>query len=174
MGNQQTENFLKLLLPNQKRILAYILSVLPNHWDAEDVMQETTHVMWRKFREFDPSKDFTAWGVGIAYLEVLKYRKKQNRDRQGLRLDALKLLHEESNPTLETMDQRVDAIQRCMRKLKASDFALVQLRYEEDCSVKGIAAQMGKSVQAVYRQMARVNLSLMRCVRQTLFQEGLL
>ena len=41
--------FLRLFLQNQRRLYAYILTLLPNRADADDVLQETSLVMWDKF-----------------------------------------------------------------------------------------------------------------------------
>lgn len=43
--NQNQEQFLRLLMLNDKRIYAYILSFVPNVTDADDIMQESSAVM---------------------------------------------------------------------------------------------------------------------------------
>jgi hypothetical protein len=40
---------ISLLVPNQTRILAFILSLVPNISDAEDIYQEPVSTMWEKF-----------------------------------------------------------------------------------------------------------------------------
>ncbi len=42
-----SEAFLKVFLPNQNRILSFILCYVPNRMDAEDVFQNTTFVLWK-------------------------------------------------------------------------------------------------------------------------------
>src|SRR6266566_4360654 len=70
--------FLRLFLQNERRLYAYILTLLPNRADADDVLQEASLVMWDKFEEEHPPDDFAAWGCRIAYFKVLDaYRKKQ-------------------------------------------------------------------------------------------------
>ncbi|MCK4629078.1 MAG: hypothetical protein KAT56_08735, partial [Sedimentisphaerales bacterium] len=59
-----TERFLKLLMANDKRIYAFILTLVPGRIDADDLMQETVTIMWRKFDDFEPGRDFVAWGIG--------------------------------------------------------------------------------------------------------------
>jgi len=41
---QNQEQFLRLLMMNDKRIYAYILSFVPNAADADDIMQEASAV----------------------------------------------------------------------------------------------------------------------------------
>src|SRR5947209_16317243 len=73
--------FLRLFLQNERRLFAYILTLLPDRVDAEDVLQEASLVMWDKFDPDNPPNDFTAWGCRIAYFKVLDFRKKRQRSR---------------------------------------------------------------------------------------------
>ena len=67
--------FVSLITANQRRIYAYILTLVPNFNDADDVMQETTATMWERKKDFQPGTDFVAWGARIAYFKILEYRK---------------------------------------------------------------------------------------------------
>ena len=71
--------FLRLFLQNERRLYAYILTLLPHRADAEDVLQEASLVMWDKFDEHNPPDDFAAWGCRIAYFKVLDFYKKSRR-----------------------------------------------------------------------------------------------
>src|SRR5262249_43469814 len=73
--------FLRLFLQNERRLYAYILTLLPNRADADDVLQEASLVMWDKFDDENPPADFTAWGCRIAYFKVLDFCKKRHRSR---------------------------------------------------------------------------------------------
>src|SRR5262245_34313992 len=73
--------FLRLFLQNRRRLYAYILTLLPNRADADDVLQEASLVMWDKFDERQPPEDFAAWGCRVAYFKVLDFYKKSQRSR---------------------------------------------------------------------------------------------
>src|SRR5438067_5082172 len=73
--------FLRLFLQNERRLYAYVLTLLPNRADADDVLQEASLVMWDKFDDGQPPNDFTAWGCRIAYFKVLDFYKKRQRSR---------------------------------------------------------------------------------------------
>src|SRR3954462_15082479 len=73
--------FLRLFLQNERRLYAYILTLLPNRADADDGLQEASLVMWDKFQETAPPDDFAAWGCRIAYYKVLDFRTKCQRSR---------------------------------------------------------------------------------------------
>ena len=73
--------FLRQFLDNERRLYAYIVTLLANRADADDVLQETSMVMWDKFDDANPPRDFFAWGCRIAYFKVLDFRKKSGRSR---------------------------------------------------------------------------------------------
>lgn len=52
-----------MLLNNQMRIYAFILSLVHNYEDADDLMQETANTMWQKYPDCQPIKDFLSWGI---------------------------------------------------------------------------------------------------------------
>jgi RNA polymerase sigma-70 factor (ECF subfamily) len=76
------EQFLSLYSVNQKRIFAYILSLVPRRTDAEDVLQQAMMEMWKLFDRFEQGSDFTAWGITIARFQVFKFRKQQQKDKR--------------------------------------------------------------------------------------------
>ena len=73
------EAFTRLLLQNQRRIAGLIFSLVPRGADADDVMQETCAVLWRKFGEFQTGTDFGAWALRIARFQVMSYYAHQKR-----------------------------------------------------------------------------------------------
>ncbi|MCI0705268.1 MAG: sigma-70 family RNA polymerase sigma factor, partial [Planctomycetia bacterium] len=76
--------FLRLFLQNERRLYAYILTILPNRADADDVLQEASLAMWDRFDETNPPNDFLAWARRVAYYKVLDFYKKSERLRVRL------------------------------------------------------------------------------------------
>src|SRR5262245_45622097 len=101
--------FLRLFLQNERRLYAYILTLLPNRADADDVLQEASLVMWDKFDERHPPDEFAAWGCRIAYFKVLDFHKKSQRSRVHFSQAMLERVAEtavEHATTLELDDRR--------------------------------------------------------------------
>jgi RNA polymerase sigma-70 factor (ECF subfamily) len=173
MANQETENFLKIFVPSQKRIFSYIATLIPNYADAEDIMQEVIGLLWRKFPEYTPQTDFIAWALTIARYKVYEYYKEVKRGRRKLSNETLRVLEKESAAAGESYDLHLEAVKKCVRKLENKDYKLVQLRYELNESVKHIASRFGCSVQSIYKSLARIHGILLRCVNRQLNGEGL-
>lgn len=164
----QVEKYVELLAANYHRIYAFILGLVPNNVDADDIMQETCIVMWKKFADFELGTDFVAWAVTIAKYRVLTFRK--NRKSPGLQLseETVELLATEQVPMLDEAEDRLKALKHCLNKLPGPDRNFVKMRYEEGRSVADIAKQCGKSIFSIYRITARINNILLRCVNRKL------
>jgi RNA polymerase sigma-70 factor (ECF subfamily) len=166
--------FLRLFLQNERRLYAYILTLLPNRADADDVLQEASLVMWDKFDEHNPPGDFAAWGCRIAYFKVLDFYKKAQRSRVLFSQPMLERVAEtaaEQAATLQ-LDARREALDGCLGKLRPADRELLARRFAEGATTESTAAEVGRSVDAVYKALAKIRQALFDCVSRTLAQEG--
>ena len=75
------EQFVQLFAKHQRGIQAYLWTLVLNRADCDDLMQETSVSLWRKWPEFDPERDFFRWACGIAFIEVLRFRRKTASQR---------------------------------------------------------------------------------------------
>lgn len=166
-----TNEFLRLLMANQKRIYAFILAMVPNHGDAEDLFQETVLQMWSKFGGFTRGTNFAAWGIAVAKYQILSARKRHSTRRLRFSRVAQELLQADSADFVDQIDIRMQALRGCIRKLRQADYELIRMRYEDEVAIKAIAERMGRSVQSVYKRMARVHDALLRCIRRAIGRE---
>ena len=111
--------FLRLFLQNERRLYAYVLALLPNRADADDVLQEASLVMWDKFDPDRPPDDFAAWGCRIAYFKVLDFAKKRQRSRVRFSQAMLERIAETAVEQAATLrlDERREALAWCLEKL---------------------------------------------------------
>lgn len=166
--------FLRLFLQNERRLYAYILTLLPNRADADDVLQESSLVMWDKFDESAPPDDFAAWGCRIAYFKVLDFFKKSHRARVRFSQALLERLAEtavEQSGTLQ-LDDRRDALAGCIEKLSPRDRDLLSRRFTPGATTESTSVELGRSVDAVYKALARVRRALFECVERALAREA--
>jgi len=166
--------FLRLFLQNERRLYAYIVTLLPNRADADDVLQEASLVMWDKFDEHTPPDDFAAWGCRIAYFKVLDFYKKCQRSRVKFSQAMLERVAEtaiEQAGVLQ-LDARRDALAGCIEKLSARDRDLLARRFTAGATTQSTSEQVGRSVDAVYKALARVRQALFECVQRALAREN--
>jgi RNA polymerase sigma-70 factor (ECF subfamily) len=174
MGNMSKTNvFLQLLMANHKRIYAFILGMVPNYQDAEDLFQETILVMWSKFDQFQQGTSFVSWGATVAKYQILNARRKKTIKNLQFSPHIQKLIMEKSESFSQQVDARMQALRYCIGKLNSRDYELVKMRYEKEQDVKDIAVGLGRSMQSVYKRLARIHDVLLHCVRRALGWEEL-
>jgi RNA polymerase sigma-70 factor (ECF subfamily) len=171
-GSAKSKLFLRLFLQNERRLYAYILTLLPNRADADDVLQEASLVLWDKFDERHPPDDFAAWGCRVAYFKVLDFYKKSRRSRVRFSQAVLERVAEtavEQAATLQ-LDERREALAACIDRLRPQDRDLLARRFADGATTQSTAAQVGRSVEAVYKALAGIRKALFDCVTRTLDQ----
>lgn len=163
------DEFFRLFVAHQKQIYTFILVMVQNTSDADDIFQETMAVMWRKFDQYQPNTSFAAWGTQIAKYHVLSHRRKQGRQAQHqFSDDVFLLLLDSYQAKEEQVDERLNALQRCVGKLNERARLMIHMRYEKEIPVRTIAEHFSVTVQNVYQAMNRINAVLLRCIRRTI------
>lgn len=165
-----TKLFLELFTPNYRRIQTFILTLLPNWNDAEDVMQETAQVLWEKFDSYTPGTDFLAWALTIARYQVLNQRKRK-RPMISLGEKLIQILTDECSKQQDLWPDKLGALQRCVAKLESKEREHIQLRFRDALMPKELANRWGIPVKQVYRRETSIMERLWRCVRRRLAEE---
>ena len=65
----------------QRAVAAFLRTLISDPNDCQDVLQQVAVVVVRKFHEFDRTRSFNAWTIGIAKQEVLAMRRRRRTDR---------------------------------------------------------------------------------------------
>lgn len=79
--SERIELFVQLIGLHQSKIHRYLLSLVPNLHDADDLFQQTNLFLWREFDRFEEGTNFVSWACAVAYHEVLAWRKTRSRER---------------------------------------------------------------------------------------------
>ncbi len=169
----QDDRFLRLLLESQSSIYAFILALVHNQNDADDIMQETVTLMWRKFSTFESGTNFIAWGVTIARNKTMKFLEKYRNSRLQFTESVIDAIDRHTTSKLSQMNPFAAALKNCIAKLGKHQRQLVHMRYEQKIPAKRISDLVGLRIHTFYRTMARIHRSLETCIRKTLADEGL-
>lgn len=167
-----TERFVQQLIGCQTRVYTYILSLLGDRDLADEVLQETNLVLWRKADEFEPGTEFGAWACTVARYQVLAQRQKLARDKLVFDDDVLDLVAERAAQRLADVPARQRALRRCLSTLSEDQRKMLLARYAEDGSVARIADELGRSAPSVSQTLYRVRQLLVKCIERRLAEEA--
>ena len=164
MDSTQHQQFAERVVRNQQRIFRYIVSVVPNRADADELFQQTCLTLWESWERYDMSLDFVPWACGIAHNHVRNfYRKRQNSEVQ-LDADVVEMLATRSSQLRQRDDEKLAALRGCLNELTERNRGIVE-NYYGGMSVQEIATQRDLSANAIYKLLDRVREALHDCVK---------
>ena len=165
--NNNAGNFVALLTSQQAHIYSYILSLVPNFNEADDLLQETTKLMWEKFHNYQHGTNFRAWGKKIAYLVVLTHYRKKKKEKAFVFDERLIVdLTEQAEKNSDSSREYLAYLSNCVNKLEQKDRELLRLRYFENLAVGNISKHLNFSVQYIYRNISRIHELLLSCIQK--------
>ena len=165
---QRHDEFVKLLVKNQRRVHGFILTLLPQADDAEDVLQEASAVAWKKFDQYTSGTDFVSWVCTIARYEVLRYRSRQQPAHLIFDDSLVESLAERCNERAELLVEQHEALEECLAKQEPDDARLLLRCYDGEATIKQVADEIGRPVNTLYKMLARLRRSLYDCMRRVM------
>lgn len=164
-SDRQTE-FVQLLNAAHRRLLGYLMSILGNLQDAEDVLQRASITMWQKFEVFDEGSNFFAWASTIAFYEARNFQRMNARSRLVFSEELLKILGEERAKDVAKTDPRHEALHICLQELDERSRKLLEAAYLESGSIGVLAEQLGRAPQTLYNKLNLLRRQLSGCVER--------
>jgi RNA polymerase sigma-70 factor (ECF subfamily) len=165
-SQDSVQDFLLMHASVQHRIYGFIMSFVGNWADTDDIYQETTSVMWKKFEEFTPGTDFLSWSLKIAHFQILSHKKKAIVSKKHFSQTTLENLYEVAISSVNDSGQTIDALRNCMMKLSEQSRNLLSLRYEDGITIPKVAQRIQRSVHTLYKEYRKIHTLLFRCVRK--------
>ena len=165
------EAFVALFAHYEPDLRRFIRSLLPTRTDADEVLQQSAIVIWRKFAQFDPETEFMKWACVIARFEALAYRRKMARDRLVFREDILVLMADGGTAEMSSRRAEHEALEECLGALPDKQRRFVTLAYTPGVKVKEMAEEAGSTAASFYMRLKRLRRQLMKCVESKIQPE---
>ena len=105
-----SEEFIRAFTQSQRPLFLYILPLVGNPSDADEVLQETNLVIWSKWDQFEEGTNFVAWVRAIARLEVFRFRRTRGRKLCFLEDDVLEIVASRNETVSEEVYLRQEAL----------------------------------------------------------------
>ncbi len=166
-------NFMRLFVAHERELRAFARTLLPTWEVVEDVLQESSVVMWKKLDQLKDESGFLPWAKVIVRFEALHARRRVARDRLVLSEETLSLLADEALEVPDDQLQRErNALTLCLQKLSDEHRKLVLMPYVESGGLLQVAKQTQRSANSLYKLLGRLREKLRLCVEQELAGEG--
>ena len=159
------------MVRNQQRVFAYVVSLVPNRADAEELFQQTCLTLWEHWERYDMSLDFVPWACGIAHNHVRNFLRKRQNSQIQLDADVLETLALRSQQMQQRESDRAAALRECLKELTERNRVVIK-NYYGGRSVAEIAKERDATPNAIYKLLDRTRAVLHQCVSNRLAAEG--
>ncbi|HML75389.1 MAG TPA: sigma-70 family RNA polymerase sigma factor [Anaerohalosphaeraceae bacterium] len=168
----KTGRFVELITLHQSQIYAYIISLVPNFSNADDLLQKTCKTLWEKFEEYQPGTDFLAWAIVVANFKIREFWRTQKRN-SGIKFNdkLLAEIEQDAQARSEDSNKYISYLNDCIQKLNETDFKIIKMKYFQNLKAQEIAVRFGISVFTIYKYLSRIHDVLYGCVTRSMLLE---
>ena len=162
--------FTKLMELFQRDVYGRAYSILRNHQDADDVVQDTFLRVYRALPGFRGESSFRTWLITIATRQALNFLDRNRLNHLSIDDEAIastnSALRIEDNQMTVLLDQESrDLMRKAFPKLPQRQKEALRLRIQCDMKYDEIAQKMGTSVGSTKAQIFHAIKNLTRRVK---------
>jgi RNA polymerase sigma-70 factor (ECF subfamily) len=167
------EETVRLFMKHQRMLREFILSLIPDSNDADDILQEVSVVVLAKTDPPQEIQKFPAWCRGVARNVMLHHwRSRRKTLTPSARfLEAVEMAYQEGDAREDEMNLRRRALEECLQRLPDSSRNLLELRYVQKAPSQEIARTLGRTATSVRMALVRVRQALGSCIQGRLAGE---
>lgn len=154
----------------ERGLYAYILGLVGNFADADDLDQIVKLQLWREFGKYEPGTDFGAWARTLARYQVMAHFSSKKRSRAQYASEVIKLLADDLAVEAEQFDRRAYALEECLKSVSDSNRDLLRRVYTDGAAVNQVARDSGRPVDQLYKILSRTRRFLHDCIQKRICQ----
>lgn len=165
---EQRQEFMAQFVRAERSIRALLLAATGDMNLVDDLMQNVAVALWKKWPKYNPERPFRAWALGVARIEVLRWRRSAARNRVVLDVRMLDQLVAAADRAAESADHRLALLADCLEGVQGDAKEVLDLKYVGGMRAHQIAKQMDKGVGAVEMMLTRTRRALGDCIKRKL------
>ncbi len=163
---QSSKEFVWFFTKDRLRIYSFIFSMLRHTADAEEVFQQCSITLWKKFGEYDQTRDFSAWACKIAFHEVQNFRRLAVNRRVVFDDRLVQTLADEHIAAMSDDRERLDLLEECVTSLPDRDREMLVLAYRDRMQADEIARKVDRATQTIYNKLSVLRNRLLDCMNR--------
>lgn len=170
--------FADLVREFQRPVRAFIASRTLPGIETDEIAQRVFVTVFKRLDQFQPGTRFLSWLFSIAHFELLAEttRLKRQADYHTRYVPfvlAQEVDHRCQVVEAEQLQDRIDFLQACLKKMKDSDQEMIRWRYEEEAPLNEIAQRTERTVGAIKKHLHTLRRKLHSCIQTKLAAEGM-
>lgn len=155
----------------QPSLMLFLSAVVRDSHARDDIQQEVARTVVERFSNYDRTRPFTPWVLGVARICISKYFRVHQKMPVVLDEGIIGKLAQEV-PNLETeLEDRKLALKTCLENLRGNARQIIRLRYLDELGMEAVAEKVGLTRNAVRVALHRARNILAGCIQRKLAQD---
>lgn len=173
MTNESSKSarFFKLYTGVSSRIYSYLVIMVHNRDNAEELAQETATILWSKFDEYEEGTNFGAWAISIARIKALEFLRNRQQSQMVFDDRFYELVSDRAEKSSGDLPNHIDALRKCLKKMPENQIKLLSMRFKRNISIKQISQITGKPLGSLYHLFSKMIRVLRECMDVQLTQQ---
>jgi RNA polymerase sigma-70 factor, ECF subfamily len=153
-------------------VTRYVMSLVGRRSAADEIVQEVAYICFKQWETYEPNRDFTAWALGIARLEIFTHRRRnillpisEIPELEALVGDPNRLIKKQS-------EERQRALAYCMNKLADHQKRLLEQRYGRNHSYEEMSTTLNIQINSLKAMLSLIRKILRTCINEHLTKTG--
>lgn len=156
----------------QPIVSSFVHTLVADRNHVDELVQRTALACVRKFDQYDPSRSFTSWAIGIARYEVLAWRRSQAKEALLFKDALVEQIAAGYERISDRTDSVRDALAACIQEQAGAGRESLTLFYSQGLAADVVADQMDLTPGAVRSLLYRTRNSLRTCIERRLAAGG--
>lgn len=153
----------------QPVVAAMIAGAVVDFQHAEDLVSQVAETVVMKFDDFDRSRPFTPWALGIAKKMILRHYERRAGERLVFFdehiLSEMAIAQEE---VAGEATERLAAMRKCLAEIKGKTRRVMEMRYLHGLKPQAIGDALDMTSNAVWVMLHRGREAVARCIDRKL------
>ena len=161
----------RLFIKHQHMLMDYIIGMVHNVNDAEDIFQEVGVTILSKSEPPQDDAAFASWCRGIARNMLLHYWRTKRRSRvvmDARLMEIVDLAYQEAEEVADHWREKRRALSSCLQDLPRESQDILNWRYGQNLSSRDLGARIGRTPEAVRKWISRIKKGLFDCIERRL------
>ena len=153
----------------QPVVAAMIAGAVVDFQHSEDLVSQVAETVVMKFDDYDRSRPFTPWALGIARNIILRHYERRAGERlvffDDRILSAMAVAQEQ---VAGESAERLAAMQKCLAQIKGKTRRVMEMRYLHGLKPAAIGHSLDMTTNAVWVMLHRGRDAVSKCIGRTL------
>ena len=153
-------------------VFRFVVSLVGRRSTADEIVQEVAYICLKQWATYEQNRNFTAWALGIARLEIFTHRRRQILLPISEIPELEMIMGDPDRHLRHQHEERHRALEQCMNKLADHQKRILEQRYGRGHSYEEMSGTLRIQMTSLKAMLSHIRKLLRDCINQRLAKTG--